>query len=307
MWSFVHPLSLVLHYPMEAPVVPRETIKTSLSIASKYWKIFLLFFFFFFFLKFQRHWLHEYWQVYSNDDPGLTFTYMYFTSWSKLVPFVFVWECLRCRFARNCSVKPVMWKLVHIVNYMSTMTTQGQGHSLTLRFDIFKLLFLKKHLGRLKPNSLWSLHGMLGWKFIQLFRITWPRWLPIPYMVKTLKNVLLRNQEAGDIETWYKASSTQVLPNWFKWWHWVDLVHFLWYGQICSLMLLQGSKLIQHIVIYFQACSYSAHPMHSGERYRTNGSLVFIKVGRAHCFGRGKAISIRTRPYTGTSLFLRSK
>ena len=56
--------------------------------------------------------------------------------------------------------------------------------------------------------------------------------------------------------------------------------------------------MIQHIVIYFQACSYSAYPMHSGERYRTNGPLVFIKVGRARGFGRGKAISIRTRPYT---------
>ena len=88
------------------------------------------------------------------------------------------------------------------------MTTQGQGHSMTPRFDIFKLLFLKKkkktttknkknnkkkkqqqqqHLGRLKPNFLWSLHGMLGWKFVQMFRVTWPRWLPSPYMVKTFK------------------------------------------------------------------------------------------------------------------------
>ena len=49
--------------------------------------------------------------------------------------------------------------------------------------------------------------------------------------------------------------------------------------------------------IYFQAYSYSAYPMHSGERYKTNGPLVFI-VWRAHGFGRGKAISIRTRPYT---------
>ena len=64
------------------------------------------------------------------------------------------------------------------------------------------------------------------------------------------------------------------------------------------LMLLQGSKRIQHIVIYFQACSNSAYPMHSGERYRSNGPLAFIKVGRAHGFGTGKAISVCTRPYT---------
>ena len=41
--------------------------------------------------------------------------------------------------------------------------------------------------------------------------------LPGPYMVKTFKNLLLRNQEAGDLETWYTASGTQVRPNLFKW------------------------------------------------------------------------------------------
>ena len=31
-------------------------------------------------------------------------------------------------------------------------------------------------------------------------------------MVKTFKNLFLRNQEIGDLETWYTASGTQVLP-----------------------------------------------------------------------------------------------
>ena len=31
-------------------------------------------------------------------------------------------------------------------------------------------------------------------------------------MVKIFKNLLLRNQEADDLETWYTASGTQVLP-----------------------------------------------------------------------------------------------
>ena len=34
--------------------------------------------------------------------------------------------------------------------------------------------------------------------------------------LKTLKNLLLMNQEADDLETWYTASGTQVLPNLFK-------------------------------------------------------------------------------------------
>ena len=65
-----------------------------------------------------RHWLLEYFQVCSNDDPGLTLTY--FTAGSTLVPFVvvvfliffiylfiyfffffFVRENLSCRLPRN--------------------------------------------------------------------------------------------------------------------------------------------------------------------------------------------------------------
>ena len=32
-------------------------------------------------------------------------------------------------------------------------------------------------------------------------------------MVKTLKNLLLRNQKADDLETWYAASGARVLPS----------------------------------------------------------------------------------------------
>ena len=35
-------------------------------------------------------WLLKYYQIYSNDDPGLTVTY--FTARANLVPIVFVWE-----------------------------------------------------------------------------------------------------------------------------------------------------------------------------------------------------------------------
>ena len=37
-----------------------------------------------------QHWVHEYYQIYSNDDPGLTLTY--FMARSNLVPYAFVWE-----------------------------------------------------------------------------------------------------------------------------------------------------------------------------------------------------------------------
>ena len=37
-----------------------------------------------------HHWVIEYCQVNSNDDPGLTFTY--FKARSNLVPYAFIWE-----------------------------------------------------------------------------------------------------------------------------------------------------------------------------------------------------------------------
>ena len=62
-------------------------------------------------------------------------------------------------------------------------------------------------------------------KHIQMVQVTWPRWLPCPYMIKTFKN-LLWNPKADDLETWYTASSTtkyvQMIP-------WVDLD--LFYGK----------------------------------------------------------------------------
>ena len=72
-------------------------------------------------------------------------------------------------------------------------------------------------------------------KFVQTVLVTWPRWPPCPYMVKTLNN-LLRNQKADDLETWYAASGVRVLPSLFKWWPWPILRQ----GQIWSLMLLFG-------------------------------------------------------------------
>ena len=37
-----------------------------------------------------QHWVLEYFQIYSNDDPELTLTY--FTARSNLIPYAFVWE-----------------------------------------------------------------------------------------------------------------------------------------------------------------------------------------------------------------------
>ena len=45
-------------------------------------------------------------------------------------------------------------------------------------------------------------------------------------MVKTFKNLLLRNQLTDDLETWYVALSLRVLPKLLKLCPWVDLDPF---------------------------------------------------------------------------------
>ena len=149
----------------------------------------------------------------------------------------------------------------------------------SLRFNILKLLFLKKKtLGQLKPNFVLSLHGILEWKFVQMFRVTWPRWLPGSYMVKIWK----KNPSSEPRSRWswnliYSfgySSTTKFLQMKTLGWP----CPFLRHGQICFVLLLHGWKLIQHIIIYFEGYSNSAYPMHLGERYRTvwsSGLYVF--------------------------------
>ena len=73
----------------------------------------------------------------------------------------------------------------------------------------------------------------MGWGMkvsIQMVYVAWPKWPPVPYMLKTLKNFLLWNQKVDDLESWYVASSAQVLRSLFKWWPWVDLDFY--YGKV---------------------------------------------------------------------------
>ena len=140
-------------------------------------------------------------------------------------------KCISVDFQESIGVCEVKVGTYNQINEYMTIYDNPRSWSFidlcprSLRFSIFRFPFLKKSLACLKPNFIWSLSGMLGWKFVQLFRVTWLRWFPAPYMVKTFKN-LFQNQEADDIETWYTASSAHVLSNLFKWWHWVDLGHF---------------------------------------------------------------------------------
>ena len=92
----------------------------------------------------------EYYQVCSNEESGLTLTY--FTARSNFVAYAFVWEEGKTMdFTETIAVYDVkVGRCSHLNKYMKLMSTKCQGHSLTwsksLRFNIFKLLFLYNHL-----------------------------------------------------------------------------------------------------------------------------------------------------------------
>ena len=91
-------------------------------------------------------------------------------------------------------LKPVTWKLVDTDNYLTSwryVSIEGQGHYLTLTWGRvhtkIQTRFSQKLLGHSKPNYVWKLSGTRKWKIVNMIRVTWPRWPPCPYMVKTLQ------------------------------------------------------------------------------------------------------------------------
>ena len=76
------------------------------------------------------HWVLKYYQVCSNDDPGLTLTY--FTARLNLVLYAFVWEQVKTMdFSETIVVYDIKFGKCSQLNE-SFMSTKGQGNSLTL-------------------------------------------------------------------------------------------------------------------------------------------------------------------------------
>ena len=104
----------------------------------------------------------------------------------------------------------------------------------------------QKPLGRLKLNFIQSLHGMGERKFVQTVLVTWPRWPPCLYMVKTLKK---SSPEPKGRWPWNFvcsigcASTIKFVQIMTMGWPWPILRQ----GQLWSLMLLCGKKIKQWI------------------------------------------------------------
>ena len=77
-----------------------------------------------------QHCVLEYYQVYSNDAPGLTLTC--FTTRSNLVPNAFVWKKVKTMdFPETIVVYDIKVGRCSQLNE-SFISTKGQSHSLTL-------------------------------------------------------------------------------------------------------------------------------------------------------------------------------
>ena len=138
------------------------------------------------------------------------------------------------------------WNFVCSIRCWSTTSTLTYFMARSLRLNI------SNFFSRLKPNFMWSLHGMGERKYVQMVPFTWPRWPPFPYMVKTWKILLLWNQKAYDLKSLYAASGTRVLPKSTKFvqmmtlgWPWPILIimkypPYLFFCKMQSYMLVRG-------------------------------------------------------------------
>ena len=94
------------------------------------------------------HWVLKFYQVYSNDDPGLTLTY--FTARSNLVPYAFVWKkSYTMDISETIVVYDVKVSRCSSINEYMDLYKYQRSRSFTdlgprpLRLNVFKLLFLR--------------------------------------------------------------------------------------------------------------------------------------------------------------------
>ena len=192
----------------------------------------------------QQHRVLEYNHICSNDDSGLTLTY--FMARSNLASYAFVWEKGNIMdFSETVVVYDVkVFIFMQLNAYMNLCEYQrlrlfNDLRPMSLSFNIFKLLCsetARSIEAKFHMDPPW---GVRNEGFVQMFQVTWP----CPYMVKNFKNLLLRNQEADDLETgiqhrvheYYQCFHMMTMG-----WPWP----FLWQGQIFFQMFLHGWKLI---------------------------------------------------------------
>ena len=137
------------------------------------------------------------------------------------------------------------------------MNIKGQDHSLTLvQCHSDSILSNFFSLETTKPiEAKFHMEPPLDGgkrRLVQMVQVTWPRCPPCPYMVKNFKSLLCWNRQANDLETWYTASSTRVLPSLFKWCPRFDLDLFygkVKFGPLCFCMGKNKQQIFQKLLL----------------------------------------------------------
>ena len=110
------------------------------------------------------------------------------------------------------------------------------------------------------------------WKYVQIFQVTWP--CPYKLWWKTSKIFFFGTKRPMTLKL---GIQHRVLEYWqyFIWWPCVDRDYFYDRVKFVSECFCMGESIQHWVLMYFQVCSHSTYPQDSGERYRTNGPLVF--------------------------------
>ena len=94
-----------------------------------------------------------------------------------------------------------------------------------------------KPLSQFCSNFIWS-HLRVGkQKIAKIVGVSWPRWPPCPYMIKTFKNLLLQNRECLGAKSLHKSSGTRGLPKLLKEFSYVDIWPFCGRVKFASLCI----------------------------------------------------------------------
>ena len=128
----------------------------------------------------------------------------------------------------------------HLIEHMKICEYWRSGYFLTLAQGRVHIKiwtgFSQKVPCRSEPNFLWKLSGTRKWKSDDMILVTWPRWPPRPYMVKTSQKYFSPNRWAEFNLTWYVALGTPAHLSLFKLRPWPDFWPILRQGQIFQVL-----------------------------------------------------------------------
>ena len=150
----------------------------------------------------------------SNDDPWLTLTFFY----SK-VKFSHFGFCMEKRVKREFSDSIVAWFMLS--TKWTFINTKGQGYLLAASNSVYLTFSPIKLLGWVKPNYMWSLHGIGEWQFVRGIWVTWSRWPPWLYGKNPLKISGLKDTWPYNLVCNIRDSGPIMFLS--KWWPLVDL------------------------------------------------------------------------------------